>query len=84
MMAFQKKTIDTIIGYVYGHLPQKEWYEEKFYPFIKDVKLRARLITEYTNARVIYKLFEGVQAKDELLLAQIKTQVIMYVSIQEL
>ncbi len=31
----------------------------------------------------IYKFFEGMQANDDLLLAQIKTQVIMYVSIQE-
>jgi len=45
--------------------------------------LRDRLIVEFINARKIYKFFEGLQASDELLLAQIKTQVIMYVSIQE-
>lgn len=45
--------------------------------------MRDRLIVEFINARKIYKFFEGLQASDELLLAQIKTQVIMYVSIQE-
>jgi hypothetical protein len=68
---------------VYGHLPREEWYEKRFYTFIKNANLRERLIIEYKNSRVIYKIFEGLQAKDELLLAQIKTQVIMYVSIQE-
>lgn len=50
---------------------------------IENKSLRDRLIVEFINARKIYKFFEGLQASDELLLAQIKTQVIMYVSIQE-
>lgn len=82
-MPFPLSLQEKIIDYVYGHLPNEEWYDQKFYPFIKDNNLRERLIIEYKNSRVIYKVFEGLQAKDELLLAQIKTQVIMYVSIQE-
>lgn len=82
-MPFPKGLQDKIIDYVYGHLPGEEWYDEKYYTFIKNDNLRERLIVEYKNSRVIYKIFEGLQAKDELLLAQIKTQVIMYVSIQE-
>ncbi|MDB5055736.1 MAG: hypothetical protein JWM44_3786 [Bacilli bacterium] len=82
-MPFSIKLSDEVKNYIYGHLPEKQWYDEKYYPFIKDTKLRDRLIIEFKNGRIIYKLFEGLQASDELLLAQIKTQVIMYVSIQE-
>ncbi|PUB09924.1 hypothetical protein [Paenisporosarcina sp. OV554] len=82
-MAFSKELTVQITQYVYGHLPKEEWYEKNFFPFIQDVELRNRLIVEFKNSRVIYKIFEGLQAKNELLLAQIKTQVVMYVSIQE-
>ncbi|WP_199868554.1 hypothetical protein [Virgibacillus senegalensis] len=82
-MPFSEDLQEKILEYVYGHLPRDEWYEDKFYTFIADETLRKRLIVEYENSRVIYKIFEGLQAKDELLLAQIKTQVIMFVSIQE-
>ncbi|PFE48188.1 hypothetical protein CN318_29745 [Bacillus cereus] len=82
-MPFESNLQEEIIKYVYGHLPNEEWYEKKFYPFITNNELRTRLITEFKNSRVIYKIFEGLQATDELLLAQVKTQVIMYVSIQE-
>lgn len=82
-MPFEMELQSKIRDYVYGHLPKESWYETNFYPFIEDSNLRERLKTEFINARVIYKMFEGLQATDELLLAQIKTQVIMYVSIQE-
>lgn len=82
-MAFSEDLQETIKDYIYGHLPNNDWYDKNFYTFIKDKLLRDRLIVEFKNARVIYKIFEGLQAKEELLLAQIKTQVIMYVSIQE-
>jgi hypothetical protein len=82
-MPFELKLQDEIKKYAYGHLPNEDWYDKNFYPFISNQKLRSRLITEFKNGRVIYKIFEGIQATDELLLAQIKTQVIMYVSIQE-
>lgn len=82
-MAFSKELQQQIREYVYGHLPRDEWYDDNFFPFIDDNSLRERIITEFKNCRVIYKIFEGLQAEEELLLAQIKTQVIMYVSIQE-
>lgn len=82
-MSFSEELNEEIRDYIYGHLPSDEWYDKKFYTFIKNKTLRDRLIIEFKNARIIYKIFEGLQAKDELLLAQIKTQVIMYVSIQE-
>lgn len=82
-MAFRIALKEEIEKYILGHLPNEEWYNEHFYPFIDDLKLRERLIIEYKNARAIYKFFEGMQAENELLLAQIKIQVIMFVSIQE-
>ncbi|MEC3885508.1 hypothetical protein VKA52_17450 [Halobacillus sp. HZG1] len=82
-MPFSEELQNEIMDYAYGHLPSTKWYDENFYTFINDSNLRNRLIIEYKNCRVIYKIFEGLQAKEELLLAQIKTQVIMYVSIQE-
>lgn len=82
-MAFSAELQSEIRNYVYSHLPDEEWYDTHFYSFIRDKGLRDRLIVEFKNARIIYKIFEGLQASDELLLAQIKTQVIMYVSIQE-
>ncbi|MGP0689599.1 hypothetical protein ACW5UC_23930 [Priestia aryabhattai] len=82
-MPFSKDLQTNIRDYIYGHLPSIDWYNKNFYTFIKDNDLRDRLIVEFKNGRVIYKIFEGLQAEDELLLAQIKTQVIMYVSIQE-
>lgn len=82
-MPFELKLQEEILKYAYGHLPNEDWYDKNFYPFIKNQELRSRLIIEFKNSRVIYKIFEGLQATDELLLAQIKTQVIMYVSIQE-
>lgn len=84
-MAFTSETSEYIYKYCNSDLPRDEWYKENFFPFIKDKdeKIWNRLVTEHKNARTIYKIFEGLQAKDELLLAQIKTQVIMYVSIQE-
>lgn len=82
-MAFDIELKKEIENYILSDLPNKDWYEIHFYPFIKKEDLRNRLIIEYKNARYIYKFFEGLQASDDLLLAQIKTQVIMYVSIQE-
>lgn len=74
-MAFTSETKKELENYISGHLPNKEWYESHFYPFIENKSLRDRLIVEFINARKIYKFFEGLQASDELLLAQIKTQV---------
>jgi hypothetical protein len=82
-MPFPYELQKSIREYVYGHLPDDSWYDAHFYPFIQDAELRDRLIIEFKNARVIYKIFEGLQAEKELLLSQIKTQVVMYVSIQE-
>lgn len=82
-MPFEPELKTNIISYALRDLPNEEWHNKNFFPFITDTVLRNRLIIEFNNARIIYKIFEGLQAEDSLLLAQVKTQVIMYVSIQE-
>lgn len=82
-MPFPEELANRVSEYCSSHIPPDSWYEENLFPFISDKDIWNRLIVEHKNARFIYKIFEGLQAKDEQLLAQIKTQVIMYVSIQE-
>lgn len=82
-MAFPKDLAEKVNKYCSSHIPSDEWYKEKFFTFIKDKEIWNRLVIEHKNARFIYKVFEGLQAKNERLLAQVKTQLIMYVSIQE-
>lgn len=79
-MPFEKEIRDTILAYCMCDLPNDIWYENAF-DFVKDSSLKARLISEFKNARFIYKMFEGLAAEDELLLAEVKMQVLMYASI---
>lgn len=81
-MPFEKELKDSIIAYCSRDLPKDEWYENAF-DFVKDNTLRNRLISEFKNARFVYKFFEGISAEDELLLAEVKMQVLMYASIFE-
>ena len=81
-MPFEKELKDCIMNYCTRDLPKDEWYKNAF-NFIKDNTLRNRLISEFKNARFVYKFFEGISAKDELLLAEVKMQVLMYASIYE-
>ena len=55
-MAFTSETKKELENYISGHLPNKEWYESHFYPFIENKSLRDRLIVEFINARKIYKI----------------------------
>lgn len=63
-------------------LPNDKWYQDAFC-FIKSEKLKNRLIAEFKNVRLIYKIFEGLSAEDELLLAEVRMQILMYASIYE-
>ncbi|OOG85308.1 hypothetical protein B0E42_13970 [Pseudomonas sp. A25(2017)] len=81
-MAFQKKTKQKIASYVEAHLPDEEYYKNYFW-FISDAALKIRLADEFKTARYIYKLLEGLQVKDELLVAQCKIQILLYASIYE-
>ncbi|MFI3254692.1 MAG: hypothetical protein R3Y63_10200 [Eubacteriales bacterium] len=82
-MPFPSELQTQIYNYLELTLPTEQWYDLNFFTFIADVTLRKRLIVEHKNARKIYKFFEGLAATEDFRLAQIKTQVIMYVSIQE-
>lgn len=81
-MPFNKTLSLTIENYCKRDLPSSEWYNTNF-DFIKDSTLKERIIIEFNNARFIYKFFEGLSAKDELLLAQVRLQILMYASIYE-
>lgn len=81
-MPFEKEIKDSIMSYCLRDLPNDSWYDSAF-DFIKDSALKARLISEFKNARFVYKIFEGLAAKDELLLAEVKMQVLMYASVYE-
>lgn len=81
-MPFEKEIKDSIMTYCQRDLPDDSWYEKAF-DFIKDSTLKARLISEFKNARFVYKIFEGLAAEDELLLAEVKMQVLMYASVYE-
>ena len=35
-MAFTSETKKELENYISGHLPNKEWYESHFYPFIEN------------------------------------------------
>lgn len=82
LMPFNDENKEYVIQYCKNHLPTDEWLYENF-DFIKDDNLRDRVIIEFKNVRFMYKLFEGINAKDELLLAEVRLQVLMYASIYE-
>lgn len=81
-MPFEKEIKNNIMAYCLRDLPNDCWYENAF-SFIKNTPLKERLISEFKNARFVYKVFEGLAAQDELLLAEVKMQVLMYASIYE-
>jgi len=81
-MAFEDDVKNYINTYVEGHLPDKVEIDKQFL-YIQDSDLRSRISKEYYIARYVYKFFEGMNAKDELLDAEIRLQVIMYANIYE-
>ncbi|MFJ7566728.1 hypothetical protein ACIQW9_07195 [Herminiimonas sp. NPDC097707] len=81
-MAFQDDVRLAVQEYVENHLPDDQFYA-KYFGFISDVDLRTRLEEEFRSARYIYKMLEGMQAKDWLLTAQVKVQILLYASIYE-
>jgi hypothetical protein len=81
-MAFKEPIRRAVVEYVERDLPSDEFYERYFW-FISDANLRERLEEEFRSARYIYKLLEGLTAKDWLLTAQVKVQILLYASIYE-
>jgi hypothetical protein len=81
-MAFSDFVRQSVAEYVDKHLPDDSFYENYFW-FISDADLKIRLEEEFRSARYIYKILEGMQAKDWLLTAQVKVQILRYASIYE-
>lgn len=81
-MPFPDEITKQINEYCLRDLPSDSWYLQEF-DFILDNLLRTRIIQEFKNIRYMYKIFEGIQAEDELLLAEVRTQILMYASIYE-
>ena len=81
-MAFTEQVRQAVEEYVENHLPDDQFYQQYFW-FISDESLRERLEEEFRSARYIYKMLEGMQAKEWLLTAQVRVQILMYASIYE-
>ncbi len=81
-MSLSKETQEEIMSYCIRDLPDDSWYENQF-NFIKDDKLKKRLSTEFKATRFAYKLYEGIQAKEENMLFEIRHQIFAYASIYE-
>lgn len=74
--------IKSIHDYAKRDLPDDHFYSQLFL-FISDNFVRELIIKEYKNIRFVYKILEGIQASDDLLYFEAKTQIIMYASIEE-
>jgi hypothetical protein len=81
-MAFQDEVQNYINNYVEGHIPSKDEILKQF-TYIEDEELQKRIAKEYYIARYIYKFFEGMESRDELLDAEVRLQVIMFANIYE-
>ena len=81
-MPFPQNVREEITKYCTNHLPEDNWYEIEFI-FIKDLKLRERIIEEFKAIRFAYKLYEGFGAKNENLLFEVRNQILAYASIYE-
>ena len=81
-MPFDGKIKNAINDYVMRDMPNDEKIADHF-NYIEDEKLRERLFLEFKSIRYMYKIFEGIEAIDETLLFQIRSQVIFYAGIYE-
>lgn len=71
-----------VYQYCNNHLADETWYNGEF-EFIEDQALRRRLVEEFKGIRFAYKLYEGIEAKDENLIFEIRHQIFSYATIYE-
>ena len=71
-----------IYKYCNNYLPDAQWYENEI-DFIEDINLKKTIIEEFKGIRFAYKLYEGLEAKDENLIFQIRHQIFAYATIYE-
>lgn len=81
-MAFKRDIKDIVCEYCINHLPNDAWYENQF-DFVEDEMLRKRIIEEFKAVRFAYKLYEGIEAKGENLVFEIRHQIFVYASLYE-
>jgi hypothetical protein len=81
-MPFGIETQKQIYDYCDNHLADGNWYLSEF-DFITDQNLRDRLVKEYRAIRFAYKLYEGIEAKEENLIFEIRAQILSYATIYE-
>lgn len=81
-MPLTKEIKDAIYSYCNNHLANESWYNEEF-EFIENESLRKRLIEEFKGIRFAYKLYEGIEARDENLIFEIRHQIFAYATIYE-
>lgn len=81
-MPFPEPIKTAINDYVEKYTGDSKFYSEYFW-FISDINLRIRLEEEFKSARYVYKLLEGLQAKEWLLNAEVRIQILLYASIYE-
>lgn len=83
-MAFPEKLKKEVEEYMNKHHQDKAWWERYFdKELVADLDLASRLVQEMIALRSIYQLLEGLRAKNELLRAQAKIQIITYASVYE-
>jgi len=83
-MAFPLELKKEVEIYINKHHPNQEWWEQYFDAvFVSDSQLSNRLVQEMMSIRTVYQLLEGLRAKNELLRAQTKIQIITYASVYE-
>lgn len=81
-MPLSKEVKEAIYMYCNNHLADADWYNEEF-SFIQDEKLRKRLVEEFKGIRFAYKIYEGIEAKEENMIFEVRHQIIAYASIYE-
>jgi hypothetical protein len=71
-----------IYEYCSNHLADNAWYKNEF-NFIRDENLKERIGIEFKAIRFAYKLYEGIAAKEENYLFQVRSQILSYATIYE-
>ena len=81
-MPLEQEVQQRIYEYCYRDLNSED-YCDKLFDFILDKELKKAIIKRYMSLRFSYKIFEGIEAKDEILEFEIQSQIIGYASIYE-
>jgi hypothetical protein len=74
-MPFKPEVKKVIYEYCDGHLADEQWFLNMF-DFIMDQGLKDRLAAEFRGIRFAYKLYEGIEAKNENLIFEVRSQIL--------